>query len=175
MTTNTDEIAQPLQCVHCYGETKELAQDARYQCVNCDNITMLGATEHAVERYVERVTDEFEDVDLSGQSADALPTAIRTDIASRIRDVWTNARVIPIEETEFVADEMRFHDDTELLLLRKDTGIVTVVDAPSARTAVRRAVMRAVVEQGAPPAVITSVSNWAPTESNVQVTVDNDD
>lgn len=53
-------------------------------------------------------------------------------------DAWFVAD--PVEGTTFDADEVRYHDDSGTLLLRKDRSLVTVIDIDAATAQTRNAV-----------------------------------
>lgn len=123
----------PLWCPICTGDTRpDDSVAATYHCTVCSTTTSLGVTNHALkDRWAER-TDrpiEPEEVLMAWDNARTLLEDYRD------WDEWEpdSVDIANIYGHRFVCDEARFHRDTQTVMLRKDTGIVTVIDATTAR------------------------------------------
>lgn len=137
------EIQVP--CHMCGGVTRESpGTSGLYLCPNCQTRTRVGVTDHALEeRWAERTNRPVEKEEVRRAWSNGR-TLLEDD-----RD-WSQWEADAVDITDiyghrFVCDEARYHRPTQTIILRKDTGLVTVIDAPSARDNCRYTIVQTLI------------------------------
>lgn len=98
----------------------------------------LDASFHAGIKFLERTSRDPED----------RPGNLETpgNRAGAVKAAWERSTYVADSIEGFTGDEFRHDADTNLLLVRKDTGIVTCMDPSTARVTARQAVRAAGVD-----------------------------
>lgn len=133
-----------IACVQCDGETVEARWHCSFRCVECDYVTYVGPSNHIIEDRWDARVDE-----------DVLAEAVDYDIDSMdrytlVQRIWEDARTLPVEETYFLAEEVRYSLPAQILILRRDATLVTVIDAVTARKNARQVILDTYREAGLP-------------------------
>lgn len=107
-------------CMACDSETSvPTDQLGVYECTECGETVYLEVTEHVCDRW---------------QS--------RSDVSMPILQAWEDG--IEMTGHGLVADEVRYHSETDTALLRGTNGIMTAIDVGTARKEIRYAAQAAV-------------------------------
>lgn len=130
----TMSLPNDVECHRCDTEMNPAHQIGSYRCPHCGCGATVTPADHAYDHWHKRADDP--------------------SVAPMM--AWEDSLKV-VEGHGFDADEVRYHHETQTVLLRKDIAIVTVIDVPTARRKGRKAVLQSLIAHDAPNEMISDV------------------